>query len=64
MVTATNQCSKCGHEMILDRVEITMSGDTEIRKHYYACVNHRCSEFGKAFAVDGTQTEATVKRQD
>ncbi len=49
--------------MILDRVEISNTDDMEIRKNYYTCVNPRCGEFGKAYATDGTNTEATVKRQ-
>lgn len=57
MITQNRQCSECKGEMILDHVV----NKEEKTLFYYACVNPKCKEFGKAYTATGTETESKVK---
>ena len=43
--------------MLLDHV--TAKGDT--KTFYYACINPKCRERGKAYSATGTETESMIK---
>ena len=57
MVTTNRICSECKSEMLLDRVE----EENGVSTFYYACVNPRCKECGKAYTATGKETESTIK---
>lgn len=57
MITATNQCSRCGHEMIIDHVSPKGT-------YFYTCVNKRCGEYRKAYSKTSEVKEALVREQD
>jgi len=48
-------CPKCKTETYIDRV------DPVTGKYYYVCVNPKCENKGKAFALTGEEVEATIK---
>jgi hypothetical protein len=47
-------CPKCDREMFIDRV------DPVTGKYYYVCVNLKCENKGKAFALTGEEVEAMI----
>lgn len=50
------KCQRCNSELLLDHV--VEKGDT--KEYYYACVNPRCSERGKAFKPTGETRASTI----
>jgi hypothetical protein len=48
-------CPKCKTETYIDRY------DPVTGKYYYVCVNSKCEDKGKAFALTGEEVEATIE---
>ena len=48
-------CPKCKAETYVDRY------DPITGKYYYVCVNPKCGDKGKAFALTGEEVEAMIK---
>ena len=57
MVLPGKICSECRAEMLLDHV-VQKDGVTT---YYYACVNPKCRERGKAYSATGTETISMIK---
>lgn len=57
MVILGKICSECKKEMLLDHV--TANGDK--KTFYYACINPKCRERGKAYSATGNETESMIK---
>lgn len=60
MVLTGRICSECKNEMLLDHV-VEKDGVTTF---YYACVNPRCRERGKAYSATGTETVSLIKDKE
>lgn len=59
MVINNRQCSECKSDMLLDHV----SEKNGIKTMFYACVNPKCKERGKAYTATGNETESTIKER-
>lgn len=60
MVISGKICSECKREMLLDHVK-DIDG---VKTFYYACINPKCRERGKAYSATGKETESLIKDRE
>lgn len=60
MVISGKICSECKREMLLDHVH----EKDGVKTFYYACINPKCRERGKAYSATGTETTSLIKDKE